>query len=92
MNITLSLSRRQDDKSFSTDNVPLTLKEKGLVVLVTNSNVKHCVGDGEYRMRRDRCYAACKKMDKQTLRQVTLEEIEGNLYNVLFVLMKCYQL
>lgn len=92
MNITHSLSRRQDDKSFSTDNVPLTLKEKGLVVLVTNSNVKHCVGDGEYRMRRDRCYAACKKMDKQTLRQVTLEEIEGNLYNVLFVLMKCYQL
>ena len=46
--------------------------------MVTNTNVKHNVGGGEYEKRRDRCYAACDKLGVKTLRDVkNLEEIES---------------
>lgn len=70
--------RPQSDNTYLTEGIPLTLNERGLVVMVTNTNVKHNVGAGEYEKRRDRCYAACKKLNVQSLRDVhCLGDIES---------------
>jgi len=47
------------------------------LVLVTKSNYKHDLVDGEYRERRESCESAAAKLGKEFLRDVTMEELEG---------------
>ena len=59
-------------------NVPM--KDPEMVVLVTNSNYRHSLGEGvdkEYEKRRQTCESAAKKLGKDLLRDLTLEELEG---------------
>lgn len=65
-----------DCKDYSTDNIPLHLTENGLVILVTNCNVKHEVASGEYEMRMKRCKEAAAKMKKDSLRDANEVDIE----------------
>jgi len=58
-----------------TEDIPL--RDRNLVVLVTNSNYKHDLVDGEYRERRESCESAAAKLGKEFLRDVTIEELEG---------------
>lgn len=55
-----------------------------LAVLVANSNYRHRLGekgdqgaDKEYEKRRRTCESAARKLGKEVLKDVTLEELEG---------------
>lgn len=50
-----------------------------LVVLVTNSNVKHELTGSEYPTRRKQCETAAAALGKPSLREVTMEELEGRM-------------
>lgn len=69
--------RCQMDGRYVTENVPLPLEENGLVVLITNSNVKHQVNDGGYKLRTERCHAASEKLNVKFLREI--DNIEGTV-------------
>jgi galactokinase len=81
-----------DCRSRDTKYVPLT--DDSIVLLVTNSNVKHELTGGEYAQRRAQCYAGVDALKKgypdktiTALRDVTLEQlnkIEKELDEVVF--------
>ena len=48
-----------------------------MVVLVTNSNVKHEIDAGEYASRRAQCEAAAKIMGLKSLRDATDKHLIG---------------
>ena len=52
-----------------------------LVVLVTNSNVRHELTESEYPTRRKQCEtaAAAAALGKPSIRKVTMAELEGRL-------------
>jgi galactokinase len=54
------------------------LKDPNVVVLVTNSNVKHELSSSEYPVRRQQCEHAAATLGKAKLRDATLHELEGN--------------
>ena len=67
---------------YSTEDVPFEVLSEGLVVMVTNSNVKHsiaCGPDGKsaYAMCKDNCEEAAKKLKKRSLREVTGQDLDG---------------
>ncbi|XP_054286936.1 galactokinase-like [Macrosteles quadrilineatus] len=43
------------------------------VIVITNSNVKHSLGSGEYGVRRSQCEEAAKKLGVKSLRYATLD-------------------
>ena len=58
------------------------MKGPELVVLITNSNYRHSLGGGEgvereYEKRRQTCESVAKKLGKTLLRDLSLEELEG---------------
>lgn len=60
------------------EGTPIPLDDPDIVVLVTNSNVKHDLSKkSEYPLRRQQCYSAAKKMGKVTLRDATIEDLES---------------
>jgi len=81
-----------DCRSSDTKYVPLT--DDSIVLLVTNSNVKHELTGGEYAQRRAQCYAGVDALKKAyptqnitALRDVTLEQlnkIEKDLDPIVF--------
>ncbi|XP_029213403.2 galactokinase-like [Acropora millepora] len=65
-----------DCRSMEAKLVRMTNPE--LVVLVTNSNVKHELTGSEYPTRRKQCETAAAALGKPSLREVTMEELEAN--------------
>jgi len=70
-----------DCRSRDTKYVPMT--DESIVLLVTNSNVKHELTGGEYAQRRAQCYAGVDALKKAfptqnitALRDVTLEQLK----------------
>ena len=59
--------------------VPLANPE--VVVLVTNSNVRHELTGSEYPTRRKQCETAAAALGKPSLRDVTIEELNGIVSN-----------
>lgn len=57
--------------------VPMTDPE--VVVLVTNSNVKHELTGSEYPTRRKQCETAAKVLGVSSLREATELDLEGAL-------------
>jgi galactokinase len=57
--------------------VPLELEEAGLVLLVTDTRVTHALVDGGYAARRADCEAAASELGLTSLRQASLEQVEG---------------
>lgn len=55
----------------------MPLSEPKLAVLITNSNVRHSLGSSEYPLRRRQCEEVARALGKESLREVQLEELEG---------------
>lgn len=71
-----------DCRTLETKYVPLT--DKSIVLLVTNSNVKHELTGGEYAQRRAQCYEGVAVLQKanpsqsiKALRDVTLDQLNA---------------
>ncbi|KAL3878010.1 hypothetical protein ACJMK2_035649 [Sinanodonta woodiana] len=63
-----------DCRSMTSRLVPLS--DPSVVVLVTNSNVKHELTGSEYPTRRRQCETAAQLMGKQSLREATEKDLE----------------
>ena len=56
---------------------PVPLSDPSVAVLVTNSNVKHQLTGSEYPERRAACLDSAAALGKESLRDVSLEEVES---------------
>ncbi|KAG8129036.1 hypothetical protein E2320_015966 [Naja naja] len=63
-----------DCRSLETRLVPLT--DPDLVVLITNSNVRHTLTGSEYPTRRRQCEEAAKLLGKASLREASMSDLE----------------
>lgn len=66
---------RLDCHDLSTRLVPLP---EDLVLLVADTGVKHALGDGEYRRRREQCETALAVLGAASFRGMALAEVEAN--------------
>lgn len=55
----------------------MPLSDPKLAVLITNSNVRHSLGSSEYPLRRRQCEEVARALGKESLREVQMEELEG---------------
>lgn len=67
------------------------MKDPSVVVLITNSNVKHELTGSEYPTRRRQCETSAKTMGKKSLRDATEKDLEGKHsgFASLFVFVMC---
>ncbi|XP_075996225.1 galactokinase isoform X3 [Genypterus blacodes] len=63
-----------DCRSLEASLVPLS--DSSLVILITNSNVKHALSGGEYSSRRKQCERAAAILGKASLRDATIKDLE----------------
>jgi galactokinase len=63
-----------DCRDLSTRPVPLP---EDLAILVTDTGVKHALGDGEYRQRREQCEAALALLGVDSFRDLELSRVEA---------------
>ena len=56
---------------------PVPMSDPSVVVLITNSNVKHSLTGSEYPTRRKQCMEATAILGKSSLREATLKDLEG---------------
>lgn len=68
-----------DSRSLETRLVPLS--DPNLVVLITNSNVRHTLTGSEYPTRRRQCEEAAKILGKASLREASMTDLEGVLFS-----------
>jgi hypothetical protein len=59
---------------------------KDTVVLITDSGVKHNLGESEYPKRREECQAACRAIGVLSLRSATVEELDRKFIYIKFSL------
>jgi galactokinase len=57
--------------------VELPIEDAGLVLLVIDTRVSHALTDGSYGDRRTECAAAAQALGRPSLRDVSLEAVEG---------------
>lgn len=69
-------------RSLETSLVPLS--DPKLAVLITNSNVRHSLASSEYPIRRRQCEEVAQALGKESLREVRLEELEGESQLAMF--------
>ncbi|XP_028826318.1 galactokinase [Denticeps clupeoides] len=55
---------------------PVPLADPGLVVLITNSNVRHSLTGSEYPTRRRQCEEAAALLGKSSLRDATMKDLK----------------
>ena len=53
------------------------LKDSSVSVLITNSNVRHELTGSEYPARRNDCFKAAEIMKKKSLREATMQDLQG---------------
>lgn len=61
----------------SMEATPVPLADPNLVILITNSNVKHHLNGSEYPTRRKQCEQAASILGKDSLRDATMKDLEG---------------
>ncbi|XP_012669975.1 galactokinase [Clupea harengus] len=61
----------------SLEATPVTLADPSLVILITNSNVRHSLTGSEYPTRRRQCEEAAAVLGKSSLRDATLEDLQA---------------
>ncbi|XP_077407682.1 galactokinase isoform X3 [Vanacampus margaritifer] len=61
----------------SLESIPIPLTDPGLVFLITNSNVKHSLASSQYALRRAQCENAASILGKPSLRDATMNDLEG---------------
>lgn len=64
-----------ESRSLETHLVPMT--DPNLVVLITNSNVRHTLTGSEYPTRRRQCEEAAKVLGTASLREANMSSLEG---------------
>ena len=64
-----------DCRSLECRHVPLT--DPAVEVLITNTNVKHALDDGEYAKRRAQCHQAAEILKVASLRDTLLADVEA---------------
>uniref|UniRef100_A0A8C1ZLF6 Galactokinase n=2 Tax=Cyprinus carpio TaxID=7962 RepID=A0A8C1ZLF6_CYPCA len=64
-----------DCRSLEATAVPLA--DPGLVILITNSNVRHSLTGSEYPTRRKQCEEAAALLGKKSLREATVQDLEA---------------
>lgn len=64
-------------RSLETSLVPLS--DPNIVVLITNSNVRHTLTGSEYPTRRRQCEEAAQILGKASLREASMTDLEGVL-------------
>lgn len=57
---------------------PYPLNDPNVAILVINSNVKHQLEGSEYSSRRKQCESVAKILGKKSLREATLDELNGS--------------
>lgn len=62
-------------RSMEATSVPLA--DPSLVILITNSNVKHDLNGSEYPTRRRQCEEAASILGKGSLRDATMRDLDG---------------
>jgi len=62
-----------DCRDLSTRPVPLP---EDLVLLVTDTGVKHALGDGEYRIRREQCEKVLSLLEAASFRDLRIGQVE----------------
>lgn len=65
-----------DCRTMGSTLIPLA--DPNIVVLITNSNVKHELTGSEYASRRQQCQEAAMILKKISLRDATIEDIDCN--------------
>ncbi|XP_066474188.1 galactokinase isoform X2 [Tiliqua scincoides] len=65
-----------DCRSLKTRLVPLS--DPNLVVLITNSNIRHTLTGSEYPTRRRQCEEAAKILGKASLREASMTDLEAS--------------
>ena len=55
------------------------LNDPSVVFVITNSNVRHTLSGSEYPTRRKNCHQAAAIMEKKSLRDVTLQDLESKI-------------
>ena len=55
------------------------LSDPDVVFVIANTNVKHELTGSEYSTRRKQCEEAAKQMGKESLRDITFDELLGKL-------------
>lgn len=68
--------------SRSLEVKPLPLTDPKLSVLITNSNVRHELTGSEYPTRRRQCEETAKALGKESLRDASMEDLEGKSFDV----------
>lgn len=63
------------------------MKDRDLVVLVTNSNVKHELTGSEYPTRRRQCEAAASTLGKKSLREASNADLGSKTSLSTFILL-----
>lgn len=71
-----------DCKDLSTKQIPIS-KINDYIFLITNSNAPHKLSSSAYCERRDCCYEVAKKLNKKSLREVSMSDIQGRLKNII---------
>lgn len=69
-------------RSLESTLVPLA--DPSLVILITNSNVKHSLTGSEYPTRRRQCEEAASTLGKDSLRDATIKDLEGVKHTSVF--------
>ncbi|XP_071878717.1 galactokinase isoform X1 [Bombus fervidus] len=64
-----------DCKDLSTKQIPMS-QINDYVFLITNSNAPHKLSSSAYCERRDCCYEAAKRLNKKSLREVSMSDIQ----------------
>ncbi|XP_076169736.1 galactokinase isoform X2 [Ptiloglossa arizonensis] len=64
-----------DCRDLSTKQIPIS-QMNDYVFLITNSNTPHKLSSSAYCKRRDSCYEAAKKLNKKSLREASISDIQ----------------
>ena len=67
------------------DGKLVPLQDTGVVILITNSNVRHELTGSEYPLRRKQCEDAAAVMGVTKLRDVTSSQLIGNFIQILIL-------
>lgn len=65
-----------DCRNLNTKQIPMS-QINDYTFLIANSNTPHKLSSSAYCERRDCCYEAAKKLNKKSLREACLSDIEG---------------
>ncbi len=67
------------------------MQDPKLVVLITNSNVRHELTGSEYPLRRKHCEEAASVLGKKSLREANMDELTGEIFYMCSSAQGCWE-